>query len=32
MGQDRRRSFGKGDFFMVDRGSDHGELGRQTGF
>jgi hypothetical protein len=24
MGQDRRRSFGKGDFFMVDRGSDHG--------
>jgi hypothetical protein len=24
MGQDRRRSFGAGDFFMVDRGSDHG--------
>lgn len=23
-GQDRRRSFGKGDFFAVDRGSDHG--------
>jgi hypothetical protein len=24
MGQDRRRSFAKGDFFTVDRGSDHG--------
>jgi hypothetical protein len=23
-GQDRRRSFGRGDFFAVDRGSDHG--------
>jgi hypothetical protein len=23
-GTDRRRSFGKGDFFVVDRGSDHG--------
>jgi hypothetical protein len=24
LGTDRRRSFGKGDFFIVDRGSDHG--------
>ena len=24
MGQDRRRSFGRGDYLMVDRGSDHG--------
>jgi hypothetical protein len=24
VGQDRRRSFGKNDFFVVDRGSDHG--------
>lgn len=24
MGQDRRRSFARGDYFMVDRGSDHG--------
>jgi hypothetical protein len=24
IGQDRRRSFGKGDYFSVDRGSDHG--------
>jgi hypothetical protein len=24
MGQDRRRSFGKGDYFLVNRGSDHG--------
>jgi hypothetical protein len=23
-GSDYRRSFGKGDFFVVDRGSDHG--------
>lgn len=23
-GQDRRRAFGRGDFFVVDRGSDHG--------
>jgi hypothetical protein len=23
-GSDRRRSFGKGDFFIIDRGSDHG--------
>jgi hypothetical protein len=24
VGQDRRRSFGKGDYFVVNRGSDHG--------
>jgi hypothetical protein len=24
MGQDRRRSFGRGDYLIVDRGSDHG--------
>jgi hypothetical protein len=24
LGNDRRRSFGRGDFFVVDRGSDHG--------
>lgn len=30
LGSDRRRSFGKGDFFIVDRGSDHGvTLGAQ---
>lgn len=29
-GDDRRRSFGRGDFFIVDRGSDHGvTLGAQ---
>ena len=30
LGQDRKRSFGKDDFFVVDRGSDHGvALGTQ---
>jgi hypothetical protein len=30
MGQDRRRSFGRGDYLIVDRGSDHGaEIGTQ---
>jgi hypothetical protein len=24
MGQDRRRSFGRGDYLTIDRGSDHG--------
>src|SRR6185503_8020419 len=24
VGNDRRRTFGQGDFFIVDRGSDHG--------
>lgn len=30
LGQDRRRTFGKGDYFIVDRGSDHGvDVGTQ---
>lgn len=31
VGSDRRRSFGRGDFFIVDRGSDHG-VAVGTGF
>jgi hypothetical protein len=30
VGADRRASFGKGDYFVIDRGSDHGvEMGSQ---